>query len=267
MASAVDRRRGGEKRAVLENKRRMLRAEILLVLGVSLGQSAVFSIVDLVGKLTAGKPLSAQSSTLNPTQAAGRPWLDLSFQLLQIFFGMVPAFLALHLLRRDGDADADPIGLRALRPGRDLGAGVGLAALIGIPGLAFYLASRALGIDTTVVPEALPSVWWTVPVLLFAAVQNALLEEVVVVGYLMTRLSKMALALPWIVAASALLRGSYHLYQGFGGFIGNAVMGTVFALFFLRFKRVGPLIVAHAILDSVAFVGYAMLKGRLPFLH
>ena len=61
--------------------------------------------------------------------------------------------------------------------------------------------------------------------------------------------------------------GIIHLYQGFGGFIGNAVMGIVFASFFLKYKRVGPLVFAHAIIDSVAFVGYAFLKGHLPFLH
>ena len=135
----------------------------------------------------------------------------------------------------------DPMGFQTRRVGFDVGSGVGLAAAIGIPGLAFYLAARAIGINTTVIPEALPAVWWTVPVLLLSAVQNAFLEEVVVVGYLMNRLREMSWRVPMAVAASALLRGSYHLYQGFGGFIGNAVMGIVFALFFIRFKRVTPL--------------------------
>ena len=35
---------------------------------------------------------------------------------------------------------------------------------------------------------ALNSAWWTIPMLLFAAMQNALLEEVIAVGYLMERL-------------------------------------------------------------------------------
>jgi len=64
-----------------------------------------------------------------------------------------------------------------------------------------------------------------------------------------------------------MLRGSYHLYQGFGPFIGNAVMGVVFAVFFLRTRRLWPLVVAHTILDVVSFVGYALLADRLPFLH
>jgi membrane protease YdiL (CAAX protease family) len=234
------------------------------VLGVSLGYSAVYAALDLVGKLSSHKGLSAQTTTLNQSQASGRPWLDLALQLAGILFGVVPALLALHLLKRSGPPD--PVGLKTPRTRFDVVSGVGLAAVIGIPGLALYAASRAIGMDTTVVPEALPSTWWTIPVLLLSAVQNAILEEVVVVGYLVNRLMELSWSLPLAVAASALLRGSYHLYQGFGGFVGNAIMGVVFALFFIRFRRVNPLVIAHAILDSVAFVGYALLRGHLGIL-
>jgi hypothetical protein len=237
---------------------------VLLVLGVSLGYSAVYALIDLIGKLTTNKALSLQTTTLNPSEASGHPWLDLALQLVRIFFGVVPALLALHLLKRGGRDDQ--IGFQTRRIGFDAGWGAGLAAAIGIPGLALYLASRAIGINTTVVPEALPLLWWTVPILLLSAAQDAFLEEVVVVGYLTIRLREISWSLPLVVAASALLRGAYHLYQGFGGFVGNAIMGAVFALFFVRFKRVSPLIVAHAILDSVAFVGYALLRGHLSVL-
>ena len=40
-------------------------------------------------------------------------------------------------------------------------------------------------------------------------------------------------------------------------------MGVVFALFFLRTKRVMPLIVAHTLLDVFAFVGYTVLPDEL----
>jgi membrane protease YdiL (CAAX protease family) len=269
---------------VEQPSRRALRVEIVLVLGVSLGASAVYAMISLIGKLTAGRSLSSQSATLNASRAPGRPWLDLSLQLADVLFGVVPALLAAHLLARDRERaraaldrpwpggpvptppGTDVLGVRPLRPGFDLATAAGLAAVIGIPGLGLYFAARALGLNATVIPEALPHVWWAVPVLVLSAAQNGLVEEVVVVGYLVTRLRQLDLPLPLVIAASATLRGSYHLYQGFGAFLGNAVMGVVFALFFLRYRRVGPLVVAHTLLDVVAFVGYTLLHGHLSLL-
>ncbi|MDT5037982.1 MAG: hypothetical protein QOE03_3167 [Micromonosporaceae bacterium] len=276
--------------------RRTLRAEVLLVLGVSLGASAAYAVVSLAAKLTAGRPLRQQTATLNPSQAPGRPWLDLTYQLLGIFFALVPALLAIHLLARPTepastgptrDARTDPpepardvtaapqhtgtvralLGIDLRRPRFDLAAGAILAAAIGLPGLGLYLVAKAIGINATVIAAALPPRWWAIPVLVLSAVQNAVLEEVVVVGYLLTRLRQLGWSTVAAVSASALLRGSYHLYQGFGAFIGNAVMGVVFGLFFLRTRRVLPLVVAHAILDVVSFVGYALLAHRLSFLR
>nr|WP_205863884.1 CPBP family intramembrane glutamic endopeptidase [Planosporangium mesophilum] len=247
-----------------------MRAEVLLVLGVSLGASAVYAAVSLIAKLTASKPLSQQHATLNPSQAPGRPWLDLTYQLLGIFFALVPALLALHLLARDDDSPHGVwtrLGIDRRRPTFDLAAGAVLAAVIGIPGLGLYLLARAVGVNATVVPAALPHVWWAAPVLVLSALQNAVLEEVVVVGYLLTRLRQLGTSTVTAVATSALLRGSYHLYQGFGAFVGNAVMGVVFAVFFLRTRRVAPLVVAHAILDIVSFVGYAFFAHRFAFLR
>ena len=102
--------------------------------------------------------------------------------------------------------------------------------------------------------------------LILSAVQNALLEEIVVVGYLFTRLRQLAWHPVAIIALSAIIRGSYHLYQGIGGFIGNLIMGVIFGLIYLRWKRVGPLIVAHTLLDITAFVGYALVAPHVNWL-
>ncbi len=69
------------------------------------------------------------------------------------------------------------------------------------------------------------------------------------IGYLFVRLTQLGWRVPLIIAISALVRGSYHLYQGFGGFVGNLIMGVIFALIYLRWRRVGPLVVAHTLLD------------------
>ena len=78
------------------------------------------------------------------------------------------------------------------------------------------------------------------------------------VGYLLDRFGKFGWSVPLSVLASATLRGSYHLYQGFGPFIGNAVMGVVFAWVYTKTRRVMPLVIAHAVLNTVAFVGFSL---------
>jgi len=62
------------------------------------------------------------------------------------------------------------------------------------------------------------------------------------------------------------LRGSYHLYQGLGGFAGNLVMGLVFGRLYQRWGRIGPLVVAHTLIDAVTFVGYVYLAGHVAWL-
>ena len=245
--------------------RRDLRAEVLLVLGVSVGASAAFAVVDLIGKLTARIPLAQSQATLNGSYAPGRPLLDLALQLVSLGFGAVPALLAVHLLRRSAVPPA-AVGLDASRPGPDLVRGLLLAAVVGIPGLLVYLGAHALGLSAVVVAEALPAVWWRIPVLVLSAVVNAALEEVVVVAYLLTRLSRLGWRPGRALLASALLRGGYHLYQGFGAFVGNAVMGLLFGRVFQRTGRVMPLVIAHTVLDTVAFVGYALLHGHVSWL-
>jgi membrane protease YdiL (CAAX protease family) len=246
--------------------RQRLGWEITIVLGLSLGMSAIYSVVSIIAKLTAKGGLSAQTSTLNASQSV-REYLDLTYQLLGIVNTLVPVALVIWLLAGDTPRWAERLGLNLTGSGRgwwrDLVNGAALAALIGLPGLALYAIGRELGVTTTIVASGLNEHWWTVPVLILQAVKNAVLEEVIVVGYLINRLRR--LDLPWVrvIAASALLRGSYHLYQGFGPFVGNAIMGVVFAEWYRRGGRVWALIVAHTILDVISFVGYDLFAKPL----
>ncbi|WP_353951133.1 CPBP family intramembrane glutamic endopeptidase [Knoellia sp. S7-12] len=246
--------------------RRDLLAETWLVLGVSLGASAIWSALSLVRKLTAGPPLGSQTTAMNSSVTPDRPWLDFVYQLVGIGLALVPVILVLHLLSRSDVQARFAIGWDWTEPTRDVVRGLGLAALVGIPGLGLYAVAKALDLNTTIAAANLADVWWAVPVLILAAAQNAVLEEVVMIGYLFTRWSQAGWSTSRIMLSSALIRGSYHLYQGFGGFVGNAIMGLIFGWIYTRTKRVGPLVVAHTILDVVAFVGYALLKNHLSWL-
>ncbi|MFJ5675713.1 CPBP family intramembrane glutamic endopeptidase [Streptomyces sp. NPDC093097] len=244
------------------DSRRILRSETALVLALSLGASGVSALISFVGSLTKPGGLKEQVATINGSYAPGRPWLDLTWQLFNIATVLVPVALVAHLLIREG-AGLRAIGFDRSRPWPDLGRGTAVAAGIGSAGLAFYLVARATGFNLTVVPESLPDVWWKFPVLILSALQNSVLEEVIVVGYLLRRLGQLGWSPMAALAASSVLRGSYHLYQGIGGFIGNVVMGVVFVLLYRRWGRVGPLVAAHTLLDIGAFVGYALLAGKV----
>ena len=103
--------------------------------------------------------------------------------------------------------------------------------------------------------------------LLSSAAAAALLEEVIVLGYLVTRLRQLSWSPFAAVAASALLRGAYHLYQGWGGFAGNLAMGVLFGVAFLRLRRTWPFVVAHFLLDASAGIGFLLFRHHLPGFH
>ncbi|MEO5982453.1 MAG: type II CAAX endopeptidase family protein [Pedococcus sp.] len=252
--------------ATTTSSRRSLVTETVLVLGVSLGASAVWSLLSIINKLTQQRALNQQTTAMNSSVTPDRPWLDLAYQLVGIAIALVPVALAVHLLRRERPDATHDLGADLRQPGRDLGRGLLLAAAVGLPGLALYAAAKGLGFNTTIAAANLSVHWWTVPVLVLAAVQNAVLEEVIMIGYLFTRWRQAGWSLPAVIVTSALIRGTYHLYQGFGGFVGNIAMGLFFGWIYTRTKRVGPLVVAHTVLDVVAFVGYALLKNHLSWL-
>jgi membrane protease YdiL (CAAX protease family) len=156
------------------------------------------------------------------------------------------------------------LGLDGRKLGRDSAAGVGLAALIGIPGLGLYLLGRELDITVTVVPTALTTYWWTIPMLIALALRAGLLEEVIAVGYLFARLRELGVSTWGIILIQSLLRASYHLYQGFGAFAGNFVMGLIFGWIYARTGRLAPLIIGHTVIDIVAFVGYPLAVSFMP---
>ena len=246
-----------------------LRVEMLVVLGISLGQSAVYALLSLINKLTQEVALNRQTTSINTSKTPDRPWLDLAYQVANLVFPLVPVALVLYLLwvyQRPHGGPLRSMGFDLRRPGFDLGLGSAVFVGIGIGGLVLYYVSRELGYNTSVSPANLTAAWWTVPMLLLLAVKNAVLEEVVMVGYLFTRWRQTGGGIVAVLVGSALIRGAYHLYQGFGWFIGNVVMGVLFGWLYLRAKRVMPLVVVHSLLDIFAFVGYALLKPHIPWL-
>jgi len=239
--------------------------EIAIVLALGLGQSAVYAIVALAYRLSRETALGDQNTTLNPSRSDTEIF-DLIYQLLGIAFALVPVLLVCYLLWSPTRPHLRALGLDGTRTGRDVAWGVGLVAAIGIPGLALYAGGRALGLFVAVNPAGLGDFWWTIPVLLLSAARAAIQEEFVVLGYLFTRLRQLGWGVWPIIVATSVFRASYHLYQGPGAFVGNLLMGLLFGVLYARTGRLLPFLVAHFLVDAVAFVGYPLAAAWWPGL-
>lgn len=237
--------------------------EVSLVLAVTVGQSALYSVLTLVRRLLTPVPLSQQQAQVNPSRDAQAVW-DIVYQLLGVFFGLALVGLVVYLLWEPGSNALRRIGLDFTRFGGDLGRGILLFLIIGVPGLALYAAGRALGVTVAVVASPLDAAWWTVPLLVLSAIRAGLTEEVIFIAYLFDRLRLLGWNWWAIILSTAALRGAYHAYQGPGAIVGNFVMGVVFGWCYRRWGRVMPLVIAHTLLDVVAFVGYPLAASLWP---
>lgn len=243
--------------------------ELFAVLGVTYAASGLYSLLEFVrDQIKINHGFGFKHVATAPIKAAAQTqyqWLDLLFYLADVVTGLAPAFLAIVLLLRSPGGRGLGIGVDrlALRDGLQ---GAGFAALIGGPGLAFVYLARRLGLNAQIVVTNIPDVWYRVPVLLLEAAQQGLAEEVVIAAYVLTRLRQLGWTDSRALVTASVLRGSYHLYQGYGGFVGNAVMGLIFGWWFQRTRRVWPLVIAHGVIDAVSFIGYAYLHGRVSWI-
>lgn len=253
--------------AVTGYDRKRLIWEVALVLAVTVGRSALYSLLSLIRSslqaLSQGQNLSDQETTLNPSQDIEAFW-DILYQLLDVFFALAIVALVVYLLWEPGNNALRRIGLDFRHFGGDLGRGILLAAVIGIPGLGLYIVGRLLGVTLNVSASPLDAAWWTVPLLVLSALRAGLIEEVIFIGYLFDRLRRFGWSWWAIILSTAALRGAYHAYQGLGAIVGNFVMGVVFGWCYKRWGRVMPLVIAHTLLDVVAFVGYPLAAALWP---
>jgi membrane protease YdiL (CAAX protease family) len=253
MQPATDERRPETSLPEAPVDRRTLAEEVLVVLSLSVLSRAAYAILSLLEAPIAGVVVFAANSSNAFTR-----------QILGFVFGLAPVLLVFHLVRRSGEGLVG-IGLQADERNRDLARGALVFVVVGIAGIGVYLAAVELGVNRFVVPTPPLGHWWTIPALVLNAVEAGLVEEVIVLGYLVTRLQQLSWPAVVAVGASALLRGSYHLYQGLGGFLGNVAMGALFGCLFLRWgRRTWPFVVAHVLLDVGAGVGFVLFRDRFP---
>jgi membrane protease YdiL (CAAX protease family) len=232
--------------------RRLLATEVGIVLALSLLPAAVDAIISLASAPLAG----IQVFTFSNAQLAQ--------QLSDIVFTTAPVALVFYLIRRNGEP-RDAFGFQTDALARDAAWGLLAAMAVSAVGIAIYLAAIRLDVNRFVVPVPPLGHWWTVPVLVLGAAESGLLEEVIVAGYLIRRLEQFGLGSAAAVVTAAVFRGAYHLYQGWGGFTGNLLLGLAFGTAFVKWRRTWPLVVAHVAVDTLAGVAYIVFRGHCIF--
>lgn len=247
--------------------RRRIVVEIVIVLLLSLGMSALYSLVTLANRLTLPESLAEQTATIIPVRDQ-RPVFDVLYQLLGIVSDLVPVALVIFLLWSTTRPHLSRLGIDARHPFRDAAVGFGLALPIGLAGLGIFLLGRWLEIGVAIQPLGQSVQWWTIGIAVLTAARAAIQEQFIMIGYLYARLDDLGLRRWQIILISSTIRGSYHLYQGFGAFVANFAMAAVFGWLYTRGpeRRLAPFIVTHFTIDAVVFVGGPFAASAWPEL-
>jgi membrane protease YdiL (CAAX protease family) len=187
-----------------------------------------------------------------PVIVHGQPVTNLILGILDYLpvAAMVP--LALHLLARTGQRPSDlGLGMPSLRG--DVLPGLGLAAasfgseiVLLIP-LA-PLLSRFRWLVNAVPSGHVPSYYviWGIAI----SATTAVAEEVLVNGYLITRLDQLGWAPRSALILSLTLRTSYHVYYGLG-FLLTVPFGFFVTRSFQKHRRLNRPIAAHFLFDAI----------------
>ena len=80
---------------------------------------------------------------------------------------------------------------------------------------------------------------------------NSIYKEVLLVGYFFKRFEKFHPAL--IILISFVVRASYHTYQGWMHLPMVLILALIFGIYYIRYKKLWPLILAHAIGNTFHF--------------
>jgi hypothetical protein len=203
---------------------------------------------------------TGQSLTQLPSVTPHQPVLNVILSVLSYLPSASVVPLILLLLIRSGQRPSD-LGLTRL-PLRDLGVAVGLAAaalgleLVLLNVLRPLQHSRFLNSAGTLHVPA-----YYLLIALSVALTTAVAEEVIVNGYLITRLDQLGWSPAKAFWLSMALRASYHLYYGVGVVL-TLPFGWLATRSFQKHRKLNRPIVAHFLYDGTVSTIAILIAGR-----
>lgn len=224
-------------------RRKRMVLEVLIVLAVFPLPYVLTALVALAQSV-----LNHNNGGRIPLPIGGYPGLSLVVDLVLIAEPLAAAALVGYLLTMSGEGGYRAIGLDFDWPRTDaalIGPVFVLCFLLPLLGGAFvlelvHIKGVAPGSQHLPTYFALVEVW--------AAAQAGIVEEIVVLGYLVRRLEQLGLRTGWVVALAVVARISYHLYYGWG-VLPFAVWALVSIVIYRRYRRLWPFILVHFLWD------------------
>ena len=98
---------------------------------------------------------------------------------------------------------------------------------------------------------------FTLPLLLFVIV-NPFFEELIVRAYVITEIEFFTKSAWNAGIFSIFIQVSYHLYQGVSNSLAMVGIFSVFTVYYIKKRRIWPIILAHAYFDLYAYCYYFM---------
>lgn len=232
----------------------MVTAELLIVLAVFPLPSALVAVAALIARIQLGFPVPWNAGTFGLLRG---PWLSVGFQVVAEMAALAGAALVLYLLVRSREGlEAIGLGGRKLRMDLALLLPVFIVVYYGAEQLAgshlvqwlhlhgFYLSYGTL----TGNPAAFTALQ------VAAGISAGILEEIVVLGFLVRRLEQLGLRSSWVVVIAVAVRVSYHLYYGWDA-VPIALWALASVLAYRRIRRLLPFIICHIAWDAAIPVG------------
>ncbi len=223
--------------------RRLYGWETWVVLSIFPLASTIAAVTYLLMHVTTGVEYANGSMVI-----AGEPGLSLTLSIAIVISEFAAAGLVLYLLIRNGEG-LQSIGLGGHRFRKDLALLLPVWIFVQvIPQAVGSAILTSLHIPSySVVTPALPAAF--VAVALLQSLQAGVVEEIVVLGYLVRRLEQRGWTTTAVVVVAVLVRVSYHLYYG-PGVLPILLWATATVIAYRRFRRLMPFIVCHFVWDA-----------------
>jgi uncharacterized protein len=229
----------------------VLAVELLVVMAVFPLPAVLSAVALLVARIKLGFPAAAGAAIDYQVQSA---WFWAGVEGIAYLIQLAGALLVWYLLARSGEG-LTALGLRGRKLRMDLA--LVLPVFIVVQYIPQMFGGHLLGwlhlqSFYTNLPTQNHAAITALQVV--AGVVAGIVEEIVVLGFLVRRLEQLGLRPAWVVIIAVLVRVSYHLYYGWGA-VTIALWALVSVLVYLRIRRLLPFILCHIAWDVAIPIG------------